>query len=47
MDARAWIANASDADIEGHLSPGGLPMACCRIRVVGEMPSSDPKRATM
>jgi len=43
-DARAWLGAASDADVENQSSPSGLPMVCCRIRLVAVMPG-DTARA--
>src|SRR5262245_42325361 len=34
LDARAWLANCSDEDLEKRVSPSGLPLNCCRIRTV-------------
>jgi hypothetical protein len=34
-DTRIWLANACDEDLENQRSPGGLPLSCCRVHVVG------------
>jgi hypothetical protein len=44
-EARHWLANCDDSDLESKLSPGGNPMSCCRVRVVGVVPASDTTRA--
>jgi hypothetical protein len=44
-DARRWLGSASDADIEQQLSPGGRPLTCCRVRLVGMIPQTEPDRA--
>ena len=43
-DARVWLANCSDEDFENQRSPSGLPLCCCRVRVVGVVPG-DTARA--
>jgi len=47
VDARAWLGSCSNEDIEKQLSPSGWPMCCCRVRIVGVVPASDPPRASM
>src|SRR5262245_66068268 len=44
-DARVWLANCSDQDFENQRSPSGLPLSCCRVRVVGVVPASNTTRA--
>jgi hypothetical protein len=34
-DARHCLSGFSDEDLMARLSPGGLPMFCCRVGVVG------------
>ena len=46
MDARAWLGQHSGDDVEHQCSPSGLPLNCCRVRVVGVVPGDAP-RATM
>src|SRR5215470_3632965 len=44
-DVRVWLANCSDDDRANQRSPSGLPLCCCRVRVVGVVPASDTTRA--
>jgi hypothetical protein len=39
VEVRAWLGSAADIDVETQLSPNGLPLICCRVRVVGVMPT--------
>jgi len=44
VEARAWLGAASDADVENQSSPSGVPLVCCRVRIVGVVPG-EPSRA--
>ena len=44
IDARAWLGTASDADVEQQSSPSGIPMVCCKVRLVAVI--GEPSRAT-
>jgi hypothetical protein len=44
-DVRIWLANSSDEDRANQQSPSGLPLSCCRVRIVGVVPTSDTTRA--
>jgi len=43
-DVRIWLANCSDDDRANQQSPSGLPLSCCRVRIVG-LSLSDTVRA--
>ena len=43
-DARAWLGAASDDDVEKQVSPSGIPLVCCRVRIVAVVPG-DTARA--
>jgi len=47
MDVRAWLGQCSGDDVEQQCSPSGLPLCCCRVRVVGVVPVSDTTRMSM
>ena len=42
-----WLRQCSDNDVEQQCSPSGLPLCCCRVRIVGVVRASDTTRATM
>ena len=43
MDARAWLGQCPGNDVD---SPSGLPLNCCRVRIVGVVPGEAPRVAT-
>jgi len=44
-EARHWLAGCDDSDLESKLSPGGNPIMCCKVRVIGVVPASDTTRS--
>jgi len=46
-EARHWLANCDDSDLESKLSPRGNPIMCCKVRTIGVAPVSDTTRMTM
>jgi hypothetical protein len=47
LDVRHQLAQGAlhDDDAERNTTPSGLPLACCRVRQMGEVPSSIPGKA--
>jgi hypothetical protein len=45
-EARHWLANCDDSDLELRLSPWGSPLMCCRIRLVGVVPKDQSRVET-
>jgi hypothetical protein len=45
-EARHWLAGCDDSDLETKLSPGGNPLMCCRVRVVGVVPADTARAST-
>jgi hypothetical protein len=45
-DARFWLSNCSDLDLEQGLSSMGRPLCCCKIKILGQMPKDAPRAAT-
>jgi hypothetical protein len=46
IDACAWLGACSGDDVEHQCSPSGLPLNCCRVRVVGTVPGEAPRVTT-
>jgi hypothetical protein len=43
-EVRHWLRSCSNDDLANCSSPGGLPLDCCRVRVVGVAPQSPGPR---